>query len=54
MTDTASMDLAGLAEFDMRLPLNRKEVYFTATVLPAIICADGFEHFHLFLKLSPA
>jgi hypothetical protein len=34
-----------------RLPLNRKEVFFTATVLPAIICADSFSHFDRFLKL---
>ncbi len=37
-----------------RLPLNRKEVYFTATVLPGIICAAGFAHFNLFLKLLGA
>lgn len=37
--------------FENRLPLNRKEVFFTATVLPAIICADGFAHFHRFLDL---
>jgi len=34
-----------------RLPLNRKEVYFTATVLPGIICAEDFAHFEHFLKL---
>jgi hypothetical protein len=33
------------------LPLNRKEVYFTATVLPGIICADNFIHFGKFLDL---
>jgi hypothetical protein len=37
-----------------RLPLNRKEVYFTATVLPGIICTEGFAHFNLFLKLLGA
>jgi hypothetical protein len=37
-----------------RLPLNRKEVYFTATVLPAIICANDFAHFDRFLKLLGA
>ncbi|HXJ95054.1 MAG TPA: hypothetical protein VMT20_19620 [Terriglobia bacterium] len=31
--------------------MNRKEVFFTATVLPAIICADRFKHFHRFLNL---
>lgn len=42
----------GLARLlNTRLPLNRKEAFFTATVLPAIICADSFEHFHLFLSL---
>jgi hypothetical protein len=39
---------------EKRLPLNRKEVYFTATVLPAIICADGFCRFDRFLKLLGA
>jgi hypothetical protein len=37
--------------FDTRLPLNRKEAFFTATVLPAIICADSFKHFDRFLNL---
>jgi hypothetical protein len=37
-----------------RLPLNRKEVYFTATVLPAINCANDFAHFDRFLKLLKA
>ena len=27
------------------LPLNRKERFFTATVLPMLICADSFKHF---------
>ena len=33
------------------LPLNRKEAYYTGTVLPGIICAENFKHFHLFLRL---
>src|SRR6202035_4383342 len=33
------------------LPLNRKERYYTATVLPAIVCAENFTHFGRFLKL---
>jgi hypothetical protein len=33
------------------LPLNRKERYYTATVLPSIICAENFAHFGRFLKL---
>jgi hypothetical protein len=28
------------------LPLNRKERYYTGTVLPLIICADDFAPFH--------
>ncbi len=30
--------------FKERLPINRKEVYYTSTVLPCIVCADGFAH----------
>lgn len=37
--------------FKKRLPINRKEVYYTATVLPCIVCADGFAHIHRFWKL---
>jgi hypothetical protein len=45
-------DVAALADFfEKKLPLNRKEVYYTATVLPGIICADGFKHFDRFLNL---
>lgn len=33
------------------LPFNRKERYFTATVLPAIIGCDDFRHLDRFLKL---
>jgi hypothetical protein len=36
------MSLASL--FEECLPINRKEVYYTATVLPRIVCADGFAH----------
>jgi hypothetical protein len=47
-----SMRPEGLAQlFNTRLPLNRKEAFFTATVLPAIICADSFAHFDRFLNL---
>ena len=31
--------------------MNRKECYYTATVLPAIICADNFRHFSKFMRL---
>ena len=33
------------------LPLNRKERYFTGTVIPMIICKDNFRHFGTFLDL---
>ncbi len=33
------------------LPLNRKEQYYTATVLPMIIASDGFAHIHRFFRL---
>lgn len=29
---------------DTALPLNRKERYYTGTVLPALLCADSMEH----------
>lgn len=47
-----SMRPKGLSQLlDTRLPLNRKEAFFTATVLPSIICADSFKHFDRFLNL---
>lgn len=39
------------AALDARLPMNRKERFFTGTVLPMIICGDGFEHLNRFLVL---
>jgi hypothetical protein len=33
------------------LPINRKEVYYTATVFPAIVCADGFKYIHRLWRL---
>ena len=33
------------------LPMNRKERFFTGTVLPMIICADDFAHFDRFTAL---
>jgi hypothetical protein len=36
---------------DMLLPFNRKERFFTGTVLPMIIASDGFAHLHRFLGL---
>jgi hypothetical protein len=37
------MTIAHLA--DTGLPFNRKERYFTGTVLPMLVCADNFTHF---------
>ena len=37
-----------------RLPLNRKERYYTGTVLPMIVCCDEFAHFGRFLRLCGA
>src|SRR3990170_5849501 len=33
------------------VPLNRKERFFTGTVFPQIVCADGGAHFERFLHL---
>lgn len=33
------------------LPLNRKERFFTGTVLPMIVCRDGFKHLSALLEL---
>jgi hypothetical protein len=43
------MSLSSL--FKECLPINRKEVYYTATVLPAIVCAEGFAHIHRLWEL---
>ncbi len=41
-----------LAEvLDRGLPLNRKERYYTGTVLPMLVASDGFAHLHRFLRL---
>jgi hypothetical protein len=37
--------------FSTRLPINRKERYYTGTVLPAIVGQDNFKHFDRFLRL---
>ncbi len=39
-----------LKQMMQTLPMNRKEVFFTATVLPGIICCNDCAHFSLFLK----
>lgn len=36
------------------LPMNRKERFFTGTVLPMVVCAGNFAHFDRFLKLVGA
>jgi hypothetical protein len=53
MGGVCSNEVASIASLfaNGRLPPNRKEVYFTATVLPGIICADNFENFDKFLEL---
>lgn len=40
-----------VAATHQRLPLNRKERYFTGTVLPGLISDNGFVHLHRFLAL---
>ncbi|CAK0761898.1 putative Restriction endonuclease [Azospirillaceae bacterium] len=37
--------------FEKFVPINRKEAYYTATVLPGIVCRDNFAHFGRFLQL---
>ena len=49
MSDQSISRLSGL--FDERLPINRKERYYTGTVLPMIVASDGFAHLNCFLKL---
>jgi hypothetical protein len=36
---------------DRSLPLNRKERFYTGTVLPMLVASDGFMHLHRFLAL---
>lgn len=44
--------ISGLSElFRGRLPINRKERYYTGTVLPMIVASDGFAHLGRFLAL---
>ena len=49
MSDQKISRLSGL--FDKRLPINRKERYYTGTVLPMIVASDGFAHLNCFLEL---
>lgn len=41
------------ALLDRGLPLNRKETFFTATILPMIVCRERFSHFSRFVSLIP-
>lgn len=46
--------MATLVELlDRPLPLNRKERFYTGTVLPAIMCADNFAHLGRVSELLP-
>ena len=36
---------------DVVLPMNRKERYFTGTVLPALLCSDNLAHLHRLASL---
>lgn len=45
------INLPAVAPAGASLPRNRKEQYYTATVLPLIIVSDGFAHVHRFLRL---
>ena len=49
MSDQRILGLSGL--FGGRLPINRKERYYTGTVLPMIVASNGFKHFGQFLAL---
>ena len=49
MSDRRVLGLSGL--FSRRLPINRKERYYTGTVLPMIVAGEGFKHFGRFLTL---
>jgi hypothetical protein len=44
------MSVAKLA--DIGLPFNRKERFFTGTVLPMLVCADNFAHFGRLAELA--
>lgn len=39
--------------FNTIFPLNRKERFYTGTVLPAIICGESFKHLNRFFRLIP-
>lgn len=39
--------------FNKIIPINRKERFYTATVLPQLICSDNFNNLKLFFELIP-
>ena len=41
------------SNFNNFLPLNRKEKFYTATILPHLICYDNFKYFERFTSLIP-
>lgn len=42
-----------LQNYNKFIPLNRKERFYTGTVLPSIICYDNFKHINRFFNLIP-
>ena len=50
---TARSGGEALAMMSTGLPLNRKERFYTGTVLPMIVCRDSFRHFDRFCRLIP-
>lgn len=51
MTDQgARVRLASL--LDTALPMNRKERFFTGTIIPMILCSDDFRYFGRFLRMA--
>jgi hypothetical protein len=51
--ETSVTDTVGLkALLDERLPLNRKERFYTGTVFPMIVASDGFENLDRLLVLA--
>jgi hypothetical protein len=42
-----------LENFNVSLPLNRRERFYTGSVLPAIVCFENFKYLDWFLNLIP-
>ncbi|MCD9153130.1 hypothetical protein [Aeromicrobium duanguangcaii] len=49
---SAGTDVAPSRNWLQGLPLNRKERYYTGTVLPGLVASDGFAHLDRFLRMS--